>query len=181
MPFCKNCGANLPEGSTFCSSCGTPVENVNQYAQQNNYAQPDNYSQQYNYTQYQQPVYNAGGEYADPADVQNNKAMAVLAYIGILVLVPIFGAKNSKFARYHANQGLVLFITDIAYTIIIRIIQAILYAVLPWSAYVLVSVITTILSLASVFFLVCMILGIVNACKGRMKELPLIGKIKILK
>ena len=23
--FCNKCGANLPEGSTFCSTCGTPV------------------------------------------------------------------------------------------------------------------------------------------------------------
>ena len=33
----------------------------------------------------------------DPQDVQDNKAMAVLAYIGILVLIPLFAAKKSKF------------------------------------------------------------------------------------
>ena len=43
-------------------------------------------------------------------DIQNNKTMAILAYIGILVLIPIFAAKESKFARFHANQGLVLLI-----------------------------------------------------------------------
>lgn len=26
MSFCKNCGSNVPDGATFCSSCGTPVE-----------------------------------------------------------------------------------------------------------------------------------------------------------
>lgn len=25
MPFCHNCGAQLPEGSKFCPSCGTPI------------------------------------------------------------------------------------------------------------------------------------------------------------
>ena len=39
------------------------------------------------------------------ADVQNNKVMAVLSYIGILVLIPILAAKESPFARFHANQG----------------------------------------------------------------------------
>ena len=32
--------------------------------------------------------------------------MAILAYFGILVLIPILAAKDSKFARFHANQGL---------------------------------------------------------------------------
>ena len=40
-------------------------------------------------------------------DIQNNKVMSILAYIGILVLVPIFAAKDSKAARFNANQGLV--------------------------------------------------------------------------
>lgn len=46
----------------------------------------------------------------DPRDIQNNKVMAILAYFGILVLIPIFAAKESKFARFHANQG-----TDFVY------------------------------------------------------------------
>ena len=25
MPFCKNCGYELPEGATYCPKCGTPV------------------------------------------------------------------------------------------------------------------------------------------------------------
>src|SRR5437762_547806 len=50
---------------------------------------------------------------ADPKDVEQNKVYAILAYLGILVLVPLLAAKESKFAQYHANQGLVLFIADI--------------------------------------------------------------------
>ena len=69
MAFCKSCGANLPEGASFCSGCGTPVENTQQY---------------------QAPVNNAKPVTAEQADIQNNKVMAVLAYIGVLVLVPIF-------------------------------------------------------------------------------------------
>lgn len=26
MPYCKNCGSEVPEGATFCSKCGTPIE-----------------------------------------------------------------------------------------------------------------------------------------------------------
>ncbi|WP_026669342.1 zinc-ribbon domain-containing protein [Butyrivibrio sp. AE3006] len=28
MPFCMNCGQQLPEGAKFCFSCGTPLGNV---------------------------------------------------------------------------------------------------------------------------------------------------------
>ena len=46
----------------------------------------------------------------DPADFEKNKIFAILAYLGILVLIPILAAKDSPFAKYHANQGLVLLI-----------------------------------------------------------------------
>ena len=40
-----------------------------------------------------------------------NKVMAVLSYIGILVLVPLLaGNKNSEYLRHHINQGLVIWI-----------------------------------------------------------------------
>lgn len=42
---------------------------------------------------------------ADPQDVQANKVMAILAYFGLLVFVPLFAAKESRFARFHTNQG----------------------------------------------------------------------------
>lgn len=112
----------------------------------------------------------------DPRDIQNNKVMAILAYFGILVLIPIFAAKESKFARFHANQGLILFIAGIAYSIAYNIIVAILLSIswrLYWVSYIL--------SLVWLFFLVLAIIGIINAAQGKAKELPLVGSFKILK
>ena len=40
----------------------------------------------------------------DAEDAEKNKVMGILAYLGILVLVPILAAKDSPFAKYHANQ-----------------------------------------------------------------------------
>ena len=95
----------------------------------------------------------------------------MLAYIGILVLVPILAAKNSKYARFHANQGLVLFIAEVIY----NIVSAIIRAILP------LAVVNIILWVISVLFLVLSIIGIVNAATGKAKELPVIGKIRIIK
>lgn len=112
----------------------------------------------------------------DPNDINQNKIMAILAYFGILVVIPIFAAKESKFARFHANQGLVLFIASVAYWIMLEIIKSIIVSI---STGLLL--ITTILGLTYLVFLVLGIMGIVNAATGKAKELPIIGKFSLLK
>ena len=57
----------------------------------------------------------------DPQDIEENKFMAILAYFGILVIIPILAAKDSKFARFHSNQGLILCITAILYSLAYQI------------------------------------------------------------
>lgn len=105
----------------------------------------------------------------DPNDVQQNKVMAVLAYIGILFLVPLLAAPNSQYARFHTNQGLVLFLFDI----VVGILTAVL-AFIPFIGLI-------VSSLLGLGIFVLMILGIVNAATGKANELPLIGKIRIIK
>lgn len=112
----------------------------------------------------------------DPNDINQNKIMAILAYFGILVVIPILAAKESKFARFHANQGLVLFIASVAYWIMLEIIKSIIVSI---STGLLL--ITTILGLTYLVFLVLGIMGIVNAATGKAKELPFIGKFSLLK
>lgn len=97
--------------------------------------------------------------------MKNNKLMAAISYIWILFLVPLFAAKDDAFARFHANQGLVLLIVNIALYII---------SIIPFVG----PIISGIGGIATLIF---MILGIINALKGEMKPLPLIGGIEIIK
>jgi uncharacterized membrane protein len=108
---------------------------------------------------------------ADPADVQQNKIFAVLAYIGILVLIPLLAAKESKFAQYHAKQGLNLFIIGI-------IVWFITY--LP-SFFIDFFFLSCLSGIAGILLFVLAILGIVNALNGEMKPLPVIGDLQIIK
>ena len=48
----------------------------------------------------------------DP-DIEANKTLAALSYVWILCLVPLLGKRSSRFAQFHAKQGLVLFIIEI--------------------------------------------------------------------
>ena len=109
-------------------------------------------------------------------DITNNKAMGVLAYLGPLCFIPIFVAKDSKFVRFHANQGLILFIACVAWSIVYSILSAIILAI-SWRLYFIVSII----GFLSFVFLVLAIVGIVNVINGREKELPIIGKFTLLK
>jgi uncharacterized membrane protein len=108
------------------------------------------------------------------SDIEKNKVMAVLAYIGILVLVPLLAAKDSPFARYHANQGLVLFLAEI----VLGIFGNILSLSLALSGLWFLLMLMPLLWLAT---LVLAIIGIVNAVNGEMKPLPVIGGIKLFK
>ena len=106
----------------------------------------------------------------DPMDIEANKGISVLSYLGILFLIPMLSRQNSRFARFHVNQGLILLITEAAYNIVVRIVRAI-----P-----VIRMLGGILGFLDIIFLILMILGIVNAAKGQAKELPVIGKLRLL-
>jgi uncharacterized membrane protein len=113
----------------------------------------------------------------EPADVEKNKVFSILAYIGILFLVPLIAAKDSPFARYHTNQGLVLFLAWLVLSIGVYIVSMIFY-IIPGLGYVLAQILNLAVLGAG---LALMIMGIMAAAKGEMKPLPIIGNITILK
>lgn len=105
---------------------------------------------------------------ADNNDVNQNKAMAIIGYIiPILFFIPLVtDAKNSPFAKFHANQQLILLIAAIAVNVVGSIIP-----ILGWFI---------ILPLGVIAIFIFAIIGLINAAKGEMKELPLIGGFKII-
>ncbi len=184
MAFCVKCGANMDEGVKFCPSCGAAVAAA---AQPEQPKQPEPAAPQVQPTQTAQTDFSAQlqnlnntadttAEF-DPADIGQNKLMAILSYLSWLVVIPLLAAKASKFARFHTNQGLTLFLAEIVWWIASAIVTKIGYAI----AWQLGSLLSTVLSVGNLVFFVLAILGIVNAANGRAKELPVIGKIRLLK
>jgi len=111
----------------------------------------------------------ADDETPDAADVDKNKVFAVLAYLGILFLVPLLAAKESRFARYHTNQGVVLFLAAIGLWI-----GGFILSFIPFVGCV-------VLPAVMIGILVLMIMGIINAAGGKCKPLPVIGQFKLIK
>lgn len=184
MSFCSKCGAKLPEDAICCSSCGAPVnQNNTQGAQQNNqqnFQQSYQQSNQQNTKQGNQTVDFSGkvnkffdtpdstGEFTKE-DIESGKGISSLAYLSLLFLIPLFAAKDNRYVRYHVNQGIVLFITIIAWGVCKLVLSAVLGLWMGW-----------LLRIGDLLLLAFVVLGIYNAVTGKAKQLPLIGRIKIL-
>jgi uncharacterized membrane protein len=111
----------------------------------------------------------------DQADIETNKKMAALSYVLFLFLVPLQSAKDSPYARYHTNQGVILFIAGIIGWIGASAIIGFLFF-LPFSHLVG----TLVFSVVHLAWLVLAIIGVINAVKGRAKPLPFIGHFNIV-
>ena len=95
---------------------------------------------------------------------EEDKTMAVLSYLGILVLVPLLLKKDSEFNKFHIQQGLVLLVVWIVWSIV-------------WWIFAWIPFIGWLIGLAGWLVLVyLMIVGILNALNGKKKELPIIGQ-----
>lgn len=141
--------------------------------QQSAYQQPGSQSQVPPvHPGYQQPV-----QAAAPNQAQTKKGMAILAYFGILVLIPLLTAKQDPFARYHTNQGLVLFLVSVISSVLSNVLTTLLIDISSTA----VLIISGIFGILALVWFVFSIIGIVHAAKGQTKPLPLIGGIKLLK
>ena len=126
---------------------------------------------------YAAPAADAGVQpEVDPQDAQANKTMAVLAYIIFFIPLLSGAAKTSPFAKFHTNQGIILAIAAVAYSILNSILSSLL-AFIPVIGWLLI----LLLGLLGFVVPVLCIMGIINAVNGRMKEIPVIGKFTILK
>lgn len=52
------------------------------------------------------------------------KALSILSYFGPFFLLAVLLAPESHFAKYHANQGLVLFLTEVVVSTVIMVGRA---------------------------------------------------------
>lgn len=92
--------------------------------------------------------------------------MAIIAYI--IFFVPLLVGNRSQFVTYHTNQGTVLFIFAVALQIVL-------------SFFLFIPLLGLLFQIVRLLPLVLLIIGIMNASKGEMKPLPIIGGFTIIK
>lgn len=204
MSFCVKCGTKLDDSFKYCPKCGAEnqfsVFHPTQHSQAN--GNPPKYTGANDFAESQmnnvqnQPNDNATSNidcseqfYDEAQDIDENKSISVIAYFGILFFVPLLVSPNSKFARYHANQGLIYLITililGVANTILSKLFQLIFPSSItfsPFSGGILSASFVALCSSAVVAIIITLfIIGIINVIKGRKKPLPVIGNFTIIK
>jgi uncharacterized membrane protein len=90
-------------------------------------------------------------------DVEENKLVAALSYLGVLVAVPLFLKRESPYCQFHAKQGLALLIVWIVGSVVFW------FPLIGWAAALVV--------------LVLNIIGLVKALQGEKWEMPIIGDL----
>lgn len=84
---------------------------------------------------------------------------AAIAYIWILCLVPFILKRGSRYVRYHAKQGVVLFIAEVILSVILIIPFIGILGLIGW-----------------ILCIVFAIRGIFEGAKGSYWEVPCLGK-----
>ena len=158
MKICPYCNSQLEDNVTVCPTCGNP-----QPAQQP-YQQPP--------VGYAPPVVDPTDHTAEfsPEDIAENKLYAIAVYFlgAIGIIIALLANKESAFLKYHIKQCLRL---TIAITIV--------------SLATFILSFTIIGGIAGCIFLMILaivyIIAIVNVCKGRAKDAPIISSWEFLK
>ena len=161
MAYCGKCGSKLADEEVkICPACGASTE-----LSQQDPGRP----------LYCPPVVPGAPMKADIRDAQENKVMAILAYCSILVLIPLLSCRESPFARFHTDQGLVLFFAGALCGVVYGAVSWLLLSI-AWQPRFLLWV----WGAGFIAFLVFAIIGILSASRGEMRPLPLIGQIHLL-
>lgn len=112
----------------------------------------------------------------DGKDSRNEKLVAAMAYLGILVVVPFFMERKTQFVRYHLGQGAALFAVEILYGIMYQLL-AVTVLMVSWRLYLIIRI----AGYAAFVFPVISVIGIINVVNGQEKALPVIGKIRLFR
>ena len=87
----------------------------------------------------------------------DKKVTGIVAYLSWIGLLIAFFAGDKEGAKFHINQALVIFLFS-------------LFSIVPFIGWIW-----------SIFMVVCWFIGFIAAIKGEENEVPLIGKIRIIK
>lgn len=98
-------------------------------------------------------------------DIEANKIYGALACVPILFWLPLVAAKESGFAKFYANQGLLELILSIAVSVV-----TVILAFIPFIGGLLATVAGLVPTAAFLFL-------IINAFQGKARRLPVIGEM----
>ena len=111
-------------------------------------------------------------------ELKGKKFTACLAYLFWFAVIPMIYSSESKFIKYHANQGLVLAVVETIYLLMMVAVSKILWSYSPATSLLVET--TMLMCFVGVFGMLSLI-GIFNVIRGKEKPIPTFGRIKLWK
>ena len=115
-------------------------------------------------------------------EVNKYKNSAILCYIPFVSLYHLVSGnyKKSEYLKFHTNEGLVLTILFAIVFVICRILSS----VFKRNSLILNDIPMVVEAIIAILYFSCMLymlFGVINTVNNKSKELPLIGKIRLIK
>ena len=150
MPFCNKCGAEVQPGDSFCGRCG---------AQQSPLG-----------TQASKPKQSSKGtEFFSNIDAQTASVLCYIPFLGWIFSIFVLSAerfRQNNTVRFHAFQGLYLFVAWLVYD---WVIEGILYEAIP-RAYLITRAVKLALIAGWIFLLY-------KTSQRKVVRIPFIGEL----
>jgi len=154
MKFCPKCNTIVEDGTPFCVTCGTKID-------ENNAAiEYDTSEEQVNFDH--TPEFEAD-------DISENKVIAMIIYLCPIagILIALFYQNKSPYVAFHLKQALKIFVIELLVSIV---------AILLW--FFVLPVIAAMLIYCALYIL--RIVLFFNVCKNQAKEVPIIRNFKFM-
>lgn len=109
----------------------------------------------------------------------DKKTTGIVAYITWVGLLVAYFAGDKEGAKFHINQALTIWLAGLLVPVVTFVLG--LLSAIPVIGFVFAIVAGLFSTVAGIFLFACVIIALIGACKDEEKEVPLLGKIKILK
>lgn len=196
MRDCPKCGSYVPEGKLLCPVCGrlsiglsaSASDRVRSERKQthtrisngfrevlrdaplqkrgNHPYAGGTYEQHKSHDPNNRDCYRPRYETSSSDQSLNQRILCAAAYFGIFFVIPLIALPYSKEAKFHANQGLVLLIFNVLLGMVVGTVS---------------SLFGDVFDILNVIYPLLMVYGASNAMKGKQTELPVIGKLRLIK
>ena len=109
----------------------------------------------------------------------DRKLTGVVAYLTWVGLLIAYLAGDREGAKFHLNQALVIWLAGTIFGIATGILSVL--SGLPFLGWIVAALVGLISLVGGIFFFVCWLMGLIYAIQEQEKEVPLLGRIHLLK
>ena len=109
----------------------------------------------------------------------DRKLTGVVAYLTWVGLLIAYLAGDREGAKFHLNQALVIWLAGTLFGIVTGILSVL--SGLPFLGWIVAALVGLISLVGGIFLFVCWLMGLIYAIQEQEKEVPLLGKIRLLK